>query len=153
MKGISPLIAAVLLIAFTVSIATIILGWFSSFTKGTTANISSQTQTAIGCSAADITVNHIYCKYNTTTHNSTCNILVTNTGTKILTSVSAMIVNNIGGFCTGNLTTENLTVGSTKSINLEDCPVNSTTFSRAIVTTECPGVSYTVTSTSYVTFS
>ncbi len=149
MKGISPLIAAVLLIAFTVSIATIILGWFSSFTKGTTANISSQTQTAIGCSAADITIDHIYCS------GTTCRVLVSNTGSKDLTSVNAMIVTTDGTACS-TTSSNNLTKGSTKSIevNVTDCgTINSTTFSRAIVTTECPGVSDTVTSTSYLTSS
>jgi flagellin-like protein len=52
MKGISPLIAAVLLIAFTVAIGGIVSVFFTSFTKQTTGSVGSQGQQLITCSGA-----------------------------------------------------------------------------------------------------
>jgi flagellin-like protein len=60
MKGISPLIAAVLLIAATVSLATLIMGWLGTTTSDTTSAISNKTTEAISCSSADITVDAVY---------------------------------------------------------------------------------------------
>ena len=56
MKGISPLIAAVLLIAFTVAVGGIIATWLTSFSKTTTAGVESSTKGATGCAEAYIDV-------------------------------------------------------------------------------------------------
>jgi len=52
MKGISPLIAAVLLIAFTVAVGGIIAVWVTSFTKTTTTNVGVSTRGATACQGA-----------------------------------------------------------------------------------------------------
>ena len=52
-KGISPLIAAVLLIAFTLAIAGIMATWATTFVRQKTASISSQTE-CIGSLDAEI---------------------------------------------------------------------------------------------------
>jgi flagellin-like protein len=57
MKGISPLIAAVLLIAFTVAIGGIVSVFFTSFTKQTTGSVSSSGQSLVGCGDSQPTVN------------------------------------------------------------------------------------------------
>ena len=44
-KGMSPLIASVLLIAVTVGVAAILINWMTSYTKGQTSKISSQSTT------------------------------------------------------------------------------------------------------------
>ena len=56
MKGISPLIAAVLLIAFTVAVGGIIATWLTSFSKTTTAGVESSTKGASKCSGVYIEV-------------------------------------------------------------------------------------------------
>ncbi|OYT42108.1 MAG: hypothetical protein B6U78_02065 [Candidatus Aenigmarchaeota archaeon ex4484_224] len=56
MKGISPLIAAVLLIAFTVAVGGIIATWLTSFSKTTTGAAGGQTKTLLGCSGAYIEI-------------------------------------------------------------------------------------------------
>jgi len=52
-KGISPLIASVLLIAFTLAIAGIMATWATSYVRGQTSQISSQTE-CIGALDAEV---------------------------------------------------------------------------------------------------
>ncbi len=144
MKGISPLIASVLLIAFTVSIATIILGWFSGFVKTTTENVSSSTEQTMGCSVAGISIEHIYLNVS----GSNASVVVKNTGYKDFSNVSALIVSKSGATCSGSINSLKKGMVGTLSFNcasITSCDV----FDRAIVTTECGGVSDTVTSSSY----
>ena len=69
MKGISPFIAEILLIGFTVAVAAIIIGWSSGFTKTSTQNIQQQSQTQLACSYGGIsTFSDIY-------YNSSCSCL------------------------------------------------------------------------------
>lgn len=142
MKGISPLIAAVLLIAFTVSIATIILGWFSSYVRTTSENVTSQTQETVGCSVAGVTIEHVYLNVS-----GNAKIVVKNTGFKDLTTVSGLIAGTDGTTCDlGSITLGKGEVGTiTGTCSLSSC----TKFERAVVTTECGGVGDTVTGTSY----
>ena len=137
-KGISPLIATVLLIAFTVAIATIIMGWLQGTTLDTTGTVSTKTETMVGCSDASIRIEHVY------VDNSTQNvsIVVLNTGYKNFTTVTGVLYATNGSYCTGSL--DSLTVGATSSVllNNSDCPdLNSSSFSKAIVNTECGGIS------------
>lgn len=137
MKGVSPLIASVLLIAFTVAVATLIMGWFTTFTRTTTTNVSAQAEDVVGCSSASIQIRHVYDGI----------VLVENTGFKDFTTVVAAIINNTGGIC--NSTATSLARGEIKAISVSgDCgtDLDDTTFDRAIVTTECGGVSDITTS-------
>ncbi|MEM5790827.1 MAG: archaellin/type IV pilin N-terminal domain-containing protein [Candidatus Aenigmatarchaeota archaeon] len=54
MKGISPLVATVLLIAFVVSVAGILSIWLNSLTLSTTQLVGSEASTAITCSYGGI---------------------------------------------------------------------------------------------------
>ncbi|MEM7826998.1 MAG: archaellin/type IV pilin N-terminal domain-containing protein [Candidatus Aenigmatarchaeota archaeon] len=149
MKGVSPLIAAVLLIAFTVSVAMIIMGWLSTFARTTTTNISEATETAVGCGTAGVNIEHVYVSGTSGT------IIVRNTGFIDL-QVNGMIVNTTGGTCTTSSATS-IAKGETKALSLSGCAgITGTTctgFSRAIVTTNCGGVGDEVTSTVDVTCS
>jgi flagellin-like protein len=138
MKGISPLIAAVLLIAFTVAIATLIMGWMSAYTRTTTSNVTSQSETAVECGSAAIKINHVY--ITGSFGSATGTVVVENTGFKDFTTVNALIASTNGSTCsTGSSTT--LSKGEIKSITVgTDCP-DASSFERAIVTTECGGVS------------
>lgn len=42
MKGVSPLVASVLLIAFTIAVAGLYSGWITSFTKKTNEEVEEQ---------------------------------------------------------------------------------------------------------------
>ncbi len=139
-KGISPLIAAVLLIAFTVAIATVIMGWMSTTTRTTTSNITGKTETAVGCSDAAVKIDHVY-----VTSGGSGAIVVVNTGFKDLT-VNGTVYNNTGASCTG--TAVSLPAGATDEVTLASCPtISPSTFEEARVwTTTCGGVGDSITS-------
>ena len=44
MKGVSPLVASVLLIAFAIAVAGLYSGWITSFTKVTTEEVQEQSE-------------------------------------------------------------------------------------------------------------
>ena len=83
MKGISPLIAAVLLIAFTVAVGGIIATWLTSFSKTTTAGVESSTKGASKCSGVYIEVKG----YDNTTAGGTDKIVLTNPSGETLTNL------------------------------------------------------------------
>lgn len=56
LKGISPLVAAVMLIAVTMTIAGILAFWASSFTTRQTSTLSNQTQQITTCAGANFKV-------------------------------------------------------------------------------------------------
>lgn len=149
-KGVSTLVATVLLIAFTVSISMIIMGWFSSFTRSATENVSDVTLNAIGCSSGIIDFDHIY--VNNLTNVATINVF--NSG-QIELTINAMIVNTSGAACRSNTTTQiTLLPGSSGSITLStaQCAIATINdFSRALLTTSCSGVAASTTSPKDVT--
>ncbi|MBS3107878.1 hypothetical protein J4468_03075 [Candidatus Woesearchaeota archaeon] len=55
-KGISPLIATVLIIGFTVALAAVIMVWGSDFIKSTTDDVDRTTKVQIACTNADFKV-------------------------------------------------------------------------------------------------
>jgi flagellin-like protein len=105
MKGISPLIAAVLLIAFTVAIGGIVSIFFTSFTKQTTSGVSSQGQALISCTGSAPTVDLV--RYNSTLGNMV-NITYTNPG--------AITLQNIVIYTTLSNSTTNTTVPSSPTL-------------------------------------
>ncbi|MBI2543335.1 MAG: hypothetical protein HYW24_04060 [Candidatus Aenigmarchaeota archaeon] len=65
MKGISPLIATVLLIAFTVGIGGLISVWSSGFTQTTTGIVGKEGENAVICSNGALDVSDLkYCNNN-----------------------------------------------------------------------------------------
>ena len=50
-RGITPLIATVLLIGFTVALAAIIMTWGTEFIKGTTSDVDKERDTALLCTS------------------------------------------------------------------------------------------------------
>src|SRR3972149_3341144 len=58
MKGISPLIAAVLLIAFTVAVAGIVSVFFSNLTTTTTSAVNASTQVQVKCAGSSLKISN-----------------------------------------------------------------------------------------------
>jgi flagellin-like protein len=58
-KGISSIIATVLLIAFTVAVAGILSGWLTSFTTTSTQTVKSQSDIELTCSYGGISLNSL----------------------------------------------------------------------------------------------
>jgi flagellin-like protein len=147
MKGVSPLIAAVMLIAFVVTVSMVVMGWFSTFVRGVTQNVSESGQEAVGCATAAIELDHVYVN----TVSNTTQFIVKNIGGITLT-VKGLIVNTTGVACINN-TGVSVPSGGVETLYFTDCKgINSSTFSRAMITTSCAGIDDTVTSTSKVTF-
>ncbi len=64
MKGISPFIASVLLIAVAITVAGIFSGWFTNFIKTITSMVSEREGTRVQCSYGGIALSDL--EYNTT---------------------------------------------------------------------------------------
>ncbi|MFA4820554.1 MAG: archaellin/type IV pilin N-terminal domain-containing protein [Candidatus Aenigmatarchaeota archaeon] len=141
MKGISPLIAAVLLIAFTVAIATLIMGWFSTLTRTTTSAVSNKTTEAVACSNAQISIPDVYI---TARENATgsARVVVKNTGYTTLAINSVQVYNTTGQNHSTGFASVSMGPGQTQTISLTSvgvatCPAG---FSKAIVATNCGGI-------------
>jgi len=66
MKGISPMIATVLLIAFTIAIGGILSVWLSGYTKTATTTVETTTEAEIKCASSILFVKEA--KYSTTSN-------------------------------------------------------------------------------------
>ena len=141
MKGISPLIAAVLLIAFTVAIATLIMGWFSTLTRTTTSAVSNKTTEAVACSNAQISISDVYITAGTVATGN-ARVVVKNTGYTTLAINSVQVYNTTGQNHSTGFASVNMGPGQTQTISLTNVSVATcpTVFSKAIVTTNCGGI-------------
>ena len=115
-KGISPLIASVLLIAFTVAIATLIMGWFSTITRSTTTTVGNKTSESVACSSAQISIEDIYIRQSLFAN---VTVIVKNTGYATIGINSLQIYNTTGqNFSTGFIAATSLPPGSIVTYNL-----------------------------------
>jgi flagellin-like protein len=105
-KGISPLIAVVLLIAFTVAVAGVISLWLTGFTTTTTGSVESASTNQTKCAGVYIDV-----------------ISVTN-DTVIFRNPGSQQINSVVCYSSGG---ENITSGT---INLAVGDINSTSWVR-----------------------
>jgi len=117
MKGISPLIATVLLIAFTIAIAGIVSVFFTSFTKQTTGSVNSQGQNLVTCAGSAPTVDQV--KYSLAGTGLT-NVTYSNPGSYNLTNITiyttlsnAVTYINSSGTLSGNFYLNPLSSNST----------------------------------------
>jgi flagellin-like protein len=144
MKGVSPLVASVLLLAIVVSISVIIGGWTSTLTKDTTSTVSNRTSEAVQCSAADITIESVYITNGTS---GTARAQVRNQGFLNITLTSAQLINRTGHNASTTTTLGTLAKGeimqiSFSGVGVPSCPSD---FSKLIVTSTCGGVSHVFT--------
>ncbi|MEM7819392.1 MAG: archaellin/type IV pilin N-terminal domain-containing protein [Candidatus Aenigmatarchaeota archaeon] len=138
MKGISPLIAAVLLIAFTVTAAVLIITWGTSFTTSTTSGVGNKSTEIVECSGAAIEIDSVYINNNT----GIANVIVKNTGVREITISSAMLTNKTGGNFQ-NTTTFTLNRGAIGTIQVTGVQVGPgcSDYSKTTILTYCPGIS------------
>ncbi len=146
LKGVSPLVASVLLLAIVVSLSVIIGGWINTLSKDTTTTVSNRTSEAISCSSADLTVESVYITNGTS---GTARAQIRNQGFQAITLTSAQLINRTGHNHSTTTTLGNLAKGeiiqlSFSGVGVPSCP---TDFSRIVVTTTCGGVSDVFTGT------
>ncbi len=143
MKGISPLIAAVMLIAFTVAIATLIMGWYSSTARSTTASITNHTTTAVGCADARLSIQEVFVEAN---ESATVTVVIQNTGFGPINIEDVQVFNKTGhNTSTGFAVVDNFQKGQIANIKLYNativnCPAD---FSKVVATSNCGGVTDT----------
>jgi len=66
-RGISPLIATVLLVAFTLAVAGVYQGWIMTFTSKTTKEVGEHSEKRVTCTYGGIALDDL--RYNKTTFN------------------------------------------------------------------------------------
>lgn len=88
-KGISPMIAVVLLIAFTVAVGGIMSVWMTSFTTSTTGNVDTAATNQTKCSGTYIDVISV----------SSTGIIITAKGSQPISDISCYT--DVGGNVTG----------------------------------------------------
>ena len=131
-KGVSPLVAAVLLIAATMSIAGILAFWASTFVRTQTASFENQTITS-ECNFATFEV------YTCTYDASASKVLLSlnNNGQITLKTLSAYVQYADGTLTQINIT-DSLPQNSLKQFYLNN--VNSN-YQKIIIRTHCPQLS------------
>ena len=146
MKGISPLLASILLIAITVAVASLASGWFTSTIRAATTATTNRTNTALDCSGASVSVDSIYI---TGTTSAAIKAVVRNNGQiDGMTIVGAQAYNTTGGnFSATGLPVVSVNQGSIVTLSFVPgtfvvCP---TSFASLVVTTNCGGISDTFT--------
>lgn len=88
MKGISPLIAVILIVAVTVGVGGLLSVWFSSLTSTQTETVSSSTDKAAKCAASALIVEEVRYK---TGHNLVNVTVFYKTGTEPLRNLSVSV--------------------------------------------------------------
>lgn len=103
-KGVSPLIATVLLIAFTLSIAGLIGGWLSGLTKKQTESLEKSSMETMNCTGSLINIFNVVCSNTTSTGPNKIMIAISNEGNNALYGFSSFAqiettqyINNTGG--------------------------------------------------------
>jgi len=87
-KGISPLIAVVLLIAFVIAVGSILSGWFVSFTKERVSQAKEKGETDITCSYANLYISDA--DWNNTL--GKLSLTVENTGSEDLSDFRMVVI-------------------------------------------------------------
>ena len=142
MKGISPLIAGVFLIAITVTIAMLVTAWSTAVTRSAQAGISNKSSELTGCSGAAIDIETVYLVTPTGSANAT--VIVKNSGlVNDLQIISAQLfLANGTNISAQSLPVTNFDRGNIVALSFRNvalgssCPGN---FSRVSVESTCPG--------------
>lgn len=130
-KGISPLVAAVLLIAVTMTIAGMLAYWASSFVRTQTEMFENQTVTG-RCRDANFKI--YSCSYNQTS--SKLNLILENIQTVELTDLKVNIIYPNASISTVDLN-GSLSSGMLRAYNIDNIP----NFTKIVVKTQCPELS------------
>lgn len=90
MKAISPLIATVLLIGFTIAVGGILSVWLSSLTTTQTTTVSSGTEKQVRCAASALRISEV--RYPTGVGRSSVNVsVIYDSGTEALSNITVEI--------------------------------------------------------------
>ena len=115
MKAISPMIAVVLLIAFTVAVGGILSAWMSSLAISQTTTVSSGTEKQVKCSSSLISIVEV--RYPSGTGRGFVNVTVRyDSGTEVLSNYTAEV--SARGSLQGNASTGIVTPGEARTVSV-----------------------------------
>ncbi len=143
MKGISPLIASVLLIAFTLAVASIFSGWLTSFTKKTGTQIQERSDVRVTCSYGGVALSNL--QYNSTASSGNLTGTIENTDIVDLGDIDIEVFFTNATRFLSDLN-KTLRPGEKDTFNFR---INTTTYDKIRVKTNCSNVFDELTS-SYV---
>ena len=135
-KGISPIIATVLLVAFVVSASLYVSGWFTTLTISTTKSVGNKSGEAIGCASAAINIKGVYvAPSNAPGTAGSGRVIIENTGyTDNLVIISAELYDRLGN----NFTASNVPIAEFDQGDLETLAFNFPTLGNT--TTDSSGL-------------
>jgi flagellin-like protein len=140
-KGISPILAAVFLVAIAVTMLPIFSGWYTTLIGTSTDTVGNRTEETVRCNAASLTIEDVFLDFS----NNKARINIRNSGFNTEKIVSAVVFATNGSLA-GNLTEypTNLTKGNFKSLtfNIAEILTVCGNFSHAIVSSRCDTVKY-----------
>jgi len=151
MKGISTLIASVLLIAVTLLISLIVTTSFTTLAKTQASTIQTRTTEAVNCTSSDISIDSVFID---TGSRNTSRVLVRNSGLIQENIVSGQMLNKTGvtaavisslplAIARGDVVSVLFNISGTGATGNITCA----NFDRVILTTECTIVTYSRTPT------
>lgn len=136
-KGISPLIGAVLLIAFTMAVAAILTAWVTTFTQDTADTVGNESERLVECSYAGIS---IYDAVVDTSEND-LTLSVANTGTVELGQVTVIVFLDNGSVVDDQDAIQSLGTGAVQEVSITS-GFDSNDLDRVRITSaDCPEVS------------
>jgi len=135
-KAISPMIATVLLIAFTVAVGGILSIWLTSLTSTQTTTTGSAAEKQILCARSVLSVDEVY--YNTTsTGSDIANVTVTYTyGTESLTNINVYVVDSSRN-TTNKTQSGTMSPGDVKTFSITNAGWTGLTFQDVRVMAMC----------------
>lgn len=138
-KGVSPLIAAVLLIVISVTIAGLVFSWLNTFTTEAQRKVDNRTSESINCAGASIRIKEVYLQNGS---NGTVRTVVENTGfVNNITISGAQVFNTTGNNFSANNTPITLNRGDIVTILFTGVSVQQcSNFSKVFVATQCGGI-------------
>ena len=143
MKGVSTIIATVLLLAITVLISLIVSTSLTQLTKEQASTVSTKTTQAVNCTSSDISVEAVYIDNAV----NISRVTVRNSGQINENIVSAKMFNKTGNEAASTNTYPiALSKGSLTTLNFNTTGnVTCTSFSQVLVSTECITTAFTST--------
>lgn len=139
-KGVSPLIAAVLLIVFTVAVAGIVVNWLSSYAQETAAAASGSSQSVIECAKVNLDISKAYVTVNTTGDDS-ITAVIQNVGLSDAAIQGVTAFTTTGESCTLTGTTSIARGGTEIWTNTSGCSIydqaDCSDFDSVTLTTTC----------------
>jgi flagellin-like protein len=134
-KGVSPFLATVLLIAFAIAVAAIFGGWITSFTTQTTEEVQERSEKRVTCSYGGIALEDLV--YNISSTNFSGKVENTDIITLGNIDFEIFYADDTRGELDLNMTLE---PGEKNTFNQKVTKMNTTTYNKIRVITNCSNV-------------